>query len=259
MKIQYASDLHVEFDSRPLRKSDLVGNVLVLAGDIAGSTTQLRDYLRTLLGRIPILVVPGNHEFYGYEFDRGRDNYRYTLTRDGDPSLHFLDDDSVVLGGVRFLGSTLWSDFKEGTQGEDAQAGYDYDGGLKDFELIKKSGGEGPIRWQDVYSRHQESLAWLTESLSEPFSGPTVVITHHAPSFFSAAPHYADSPISGAFSTDLSDLIMRTAPAVWIHGHHHNTSDYRIGNTRVICNPYGYQGIDTNLDWDPRATVTVEI
>lgn len=256
LKIQYASDLHTEFDYRPIRKNDLVGDVMVLAGDIAGSTTGLRSYLKALSGRVPLIVILGNHEFYGYELARGRNQYRNALGRDRDPYLHFLDDDEVIIGGVRFLGSTLWSDFKNQTQGEAAQAGYDYDGGLLDFRRIMKAEGT-PIRWQDVLERYQESLNWLTSRLSEDFSGPTVVITHHAPSFLSDAPEFFGSPISGAFSSDLESLIERFSPEIWIHGHHHSSSDYRIGKTRILCNPFGYHGLETNVDWDPRCMVEI--
>lgn len=258
MKIQYASDIHTEFGFRAVRKSDLKGDLLVFSGDIAGSTTALRDYLRSLSGRIPILVILGNHEFYGYEFARGRKQYRHTLSRENDSFIHFLDDDEVEIGGVRFLGSTLWSDFKNGTQGEAAQAGYDYNGGLLDFQKIKKK-GEDPILWQDVMERHRESLTWLSDRLSEPFSGPTVVVTHHAPSFLSEAPQFTESPISGAFSSDLEELIRRTSPTLWIHGHHHSSSDYTIGATRILCNPFGYYGLETNVDWTPTQVVDLPV
>ena len=256
MRIQYASDLHTEFGFRALRKNDLKGDLLVLAGDIAGSTSGLREYLKSLSGRIPLLVILGNHEFYGYELSRGRAQYRHALTRDNDPLLHFLDDDEVIIGGVRFLGSTLWTDFKNGRDGEASQKGYDYDGGLRDFQTIKKGEGES-IRWQDLYDVHKDSLSWLEERLSDPFSGPTVVVTHHAPSFLSEAPQFADSPISGAFSSHLEGLIERYSPALWIHGHHHSTSDYRVGATRVLCNPFGYYGLETNVDWSPEQTVSL--
>jgi 3',5'-cyclic AMP phosphodiesterase CpdA len=113
LKIQYASDLHTEFDFRPIRKNDLVGDVMVLAGDIAGSTTGLRSYLKALSGRIPLIVILGNHEFYGYELARGRNQYRDAMSRDKDPYLHFLDDDEVILGGVRFLGEHTLERFQE--------------------------------------------------------------------------------------------------------------------------------------------------
>jgi Icc-related predicted phosphoesterase len=108
-----------------------------------------------------------------------------------------------------------------------------------------------------VAYRHRGSLAWLRKELETPFSGPTVVITHHAPSMRSNPLRFAGSPISGAFYTHLDDLIEETQPVLWIHGHMHNSSDYRIGKTRVVCNPYGIAWEDINPEWNPEVIVEV--
>ena len=93
------------------------------------------------------------------------------------------------------------------------------------------------------------------EGTRNAFPGPTVVVTHHAPSALSNPPQFAGSPISGAFYSNLDELIEDTKPTLWIHGHVHDSCDYVIGETRVVCNPFGYEGIETNVDWDPRAMV----
>ena len=247
MRIQYASDLHTEFGSRPLRKSDIKGDVLVLSGDIAGKPEQLAQSLRLLSGDVPILYVMGNHEFFGHDFALDPGHYRKAI--EGFPHVYLLEDRMVIIQGIRFLGCTLWTDFFGGVQGPSSERG------MNDFEYITLDGGN--LRWTDVADRHRKSLAWLRKELETPFPGPTVVVTHHAPTALSNPPQFAGSPISGAFYSNLDTLIEETKPALWIHGHVHDSCDYVIGQTRVVCNPFGYEGIETNVDWDPRAMVEV--
>ena len=247
MKIQYASDLHTEFGSHPFRKSDIRGDILVLAGDIAGKPKELNQYLHSLAGSVPILYVMGNHEFYGHDFALELSGYQKAV--ESQNGVHFLENRSVEIGGIRFLGCTLWTDFLGGMHGKASEQG------MNDFEYITLKGDK--LRWVDVAYRHRESLEWLRKELETPFSGPTVVITHHAPSNLSNPPQFAGSPISGAFYSNLDDLIEETQPALWIHGHIHDSSDYMIGKTRVVCNPFGYDGIEKNVDWDPEAIVEV--
>ena len=247
MRIQYASDLHIEFGSRPLCKEDIKGDVLVLAGDIAGKPKKLLQYLHSLAGRAPILYVMGNHEFYGHDF--AMDLWRYQKAVESQTGVHFLENRSLEIGGVRYLGCTLWSDFFGGMQGKAAERG------MNDFDVITLEGDK--LRWIDVAYRYRGSLAWLRKELETPFSGQTVVITHHAPSALSNPPQFAGSPISGAFYSNLDELIEETQPVLWIHGHMHNSSDYVIGKTRVVCNPFGYAGIEVNVDWDPEAFAEV--
>ena len=248
MKIQYASDLHTEFGSFPLQKSDLKGDILVLAGDIAGKPRKLNQYLHSLAGSIPILYVMGNHEFYGHDF-ADLTQYQKASEISG---VHFLENRSVEIGGIRFLGCTLWTDFFGGMQGKHCERE------VNDFRFISLSDAQdGRLRWTDVAYRHRGSLAWLRKELETPFSGPTVVITHTAPSALSNPPQFAGSPISGSFYSNLDELIEEMGPALWIHGHMHDSSDYLIGKTRVVCNPFGYEGIEVNVDWDPGAMVEV--
>ena len=250
MKIQYASDLHTEFGFQALRKSDLKGDVLVLAGDIAGKPRKLNQYLHSLAGSVPILYVMGNHEFYGHDFGQGVETYRNAVgSRAG---VHFLENRSVEIGGVRFLGCTLWTDFFGGMQGKTCERE------VNDFRFIGLSDAkDGRLRWMDVAYRYRNSLAWLREELETSFPGSTVVVTHTAPSALSNPPQFAGSIISGAFYSNLDELIEETQPALWIHGHIHDSSDYLIGKTRVVCNPFGYEGIEVNVDWDPEAMVEV--
>lgn len=256
MKIQFVSDIHCEFDQRLLRRNHVKGSdVLILAGDVAGSPRELSNFIEKLdYYNRPVLVVLGNHEFYSKTWDRTIDLYRYALKDLS--NIHLLENDSIEVQGIRFLGTTLWTDFFKGEHGP-ASEGYRESSGLADFQSIKWSNGNA-LRWQDVRDRHVESLEWLKLELEKPFLGKTVVITHHAPSVLSNDPTFNDSPIVGAFCNRLDDWIsgLASPPELWIHGHCHNSSDYLIGRTRVLCNPGGYP-FALNDDYKPEMIVDI--
>ena len=249
MKIQIASDLHLEFGHSPIRRNQVVGDVLVLAGDIATSPRHLVEKLRHFVPKeLPVICVLGNHEFYDHDWNSAIGEYRNALDHSG-IDVHLLENESIEINGVRFLGTTLWTDFFGGKSGEICEEG------MADFFLILKDGE--PLKWPDVASRHKESREWLSNELNTPFPGPTIVVTHHAPSVLSQHPRWAGSTISGAFFSNLDELIEETGPALWIHGHTHDSCDYKIGKTRVICNPFGYVDIEKN--WNYKADFVVEV
>ncbi|MHB8368099.1 MAG: metallophosphoesterase [Leptospirales bacterium] len=246
LKIQYASDIHIEVNpGKPLRRSHLVGDVLVLAGDIAGSPQQMAHYCRSL-GDRPILYVLGNHEFYGHDWDRAVGLYRNTLEREC-PNVRILDNEAAVVDGIRFLGTTLWTDFLFGAQGPASEAE------IPDFDHIRRSGER--IHWPEMRNRFNESFRWIRDQMEPPVNLPTVVVTHHAPSWLSNSPQFAGSPITGAFCNKLDEFIREHPVALWIHGHLHNSSAYMIGETLVVCNPHGFY--DENQEWNPVATIDV--
>lgn len=247
MKIQFASDIHMEFGGSPLRRPHVVGEVLILAGDIAESPTHLAERLPHLLPPgLPVIFVLGNHEFFTQEWEKGVEEYRKVLAP---LNVHVLEEEAIVLDGIRFLGCTLWTDFFNGAQGLASEQV------MPDFCNIWN--GSSELTWPDVAKRFRRSRTWIESEMVRPHEGPTVVVTHHAPSSRSNAPQFAGSPISGAFYSNLEGLIEKTQPALWVHGHMHTSSDYRIGKTRVVCNPYGIGGEAVNPDWNPTATVEV--
>ena len=96
----------------------------------------------------------------------------------------------------------------------------------------------------DAQKLHNESLAFLEDAFAEPFDGPTVVVTHHAPSRLSIHKDFGGDRLNAAFASELDSLIARWQPHLWIHGHVHRSCDYSTGKTRVVCNPRGYDGGD---------------
>lgn len=238
MKIQIASDLHFEHGGSALRRRDIVGDVLVLAGDVAASPRHLVEKLRGIVPNdLPVVFVLGNHEFYDHDWTGSIAEYRNALNSSG-LNVRLLENESKEIGGIRFLGCSLWTDYFGGKTAEFCEFN------MADFYHIRATGK--PLSWRDVAARYGKSLEWLSSALKTPFSGSTVVVTHHAPSALSQHPRWAGQGLGGAFYSNLDDLIEETAPVLWIHGHTHDPADYRIGETRVVCNPYGYQDTETN-------------
>lgn len=257
MRLLVLSDLHLEVwrDSAP--RFDTVvtrPDVVVLAGDIHTKARAPAWAARTFPD-IPVMYVSGNHEFYGEAIDHVGDAIRVECQKYS--NVHYLDCDEYVLQGVRFLGVTLWTDYL--LFGSDLRREIMVDAGnvMNDYQRIRvASAGYRKLRPQDTLHLHAGQRAWLEGKLSEPFPGPTVVITHMAPSRRSVASEYASDPVSGAFASDLDELVRLAT--LWIHGHTHTSFDYPIGQCRVVANPLGYMkrgGQAENDDFDPNFIV----
>ena len=248
MLIQFVSDLHIDAWGHgiprplPFGPKDVVGDVLVVAGDVDEGIMSLLTYLKILTeaGK-PVLFVPGNHDFFSGTWT----TYPERLSKALPSGVTLLNCTEMALQGVRFLGCTLWTNF-----GGSTRKMRDCESGMPDYEeIVKDRDAWTMITGEDVLQRHVEELAWLEGRLAEPFDGPTVVVTHHAPSVRSNHPKFMGSRIGTAFYSRLEWLIEKTQPDLWIHGHMHNSSDYRIGKTRVVCNPCGYSEGE-NPEWE---------
>lgn len=279
MNIQLLSDLHLEsnphFKPEPLPGAD----VLVLAGDIGSyQSGSLLGSLGTEdfgLARFsplpvaqggagwptPVLFVPGNHEYDGLEFDEADARLRQACQRLG---LVWLERQTVVLQGVRFIGSTLWTDFDALTASAP--------GGITLAEQLRQR--EKAFRAANFYLKKNHSLrqgqpmlaeamreeslrsqAWLRTALAAPFDGPTVAVTHFAPSLLSADPRYGLTPGTAGFCNSLDDLL--PLAKVWLHGHLHCPNDYVRQGCRVVANPLGYARKGEQQGFRPSLCITV--
>ena len=253
MKLNILSDLHLGQGvmEPPHNDADLV----VLAGDIARPEQAVA--WASNLGK-PVLYVPGNHEFYGGSI--GGTIARLKALANGSP-VRVLDDDETLIDGVRFLGSTLWTDFLllgdgEGRTAAVAQARRflrDYQRIHVDDELTQLF---TPLDSAMLFQRHAE---WLARKLAQPHPGPTVVITHHAPSPQSIHPRFEGSLLNACFVSNVEHLAGADRVQLWVHGHTHDSFDYRLNGTRVVCNPRGYarDGVNENAHFDPNFVVQV--
>ena len=267
MKIQLLSDLHLEvhpdYRPRPVPDADL----LVLAGDIGsyqqgslltGEDFGLERFSPKLGWPVPVFYVPGNHEYDNLDFESTHARLRETCERLG---IIWLERETRVHGGVRFIGTTLWSDF-------DALAiqAPDTAGLLKQRDkafraanfYLEKTGatlrGEPLLapQWRELGLHSQ---AWLRQALAEPFAGPTVVVTHFAPSLRSADPRYGLRPGTAGFCTGLDDLL--PSARFWLHGHLHCRHDYLAGGCRVLANPLGYAAKGEQEGFSDQFTLSV--
>lgn len=241
MRLEVLSDLHLE--QAPAPELPPSSDLLVAAGDIGHGTDGLA-WLHSL-GR-PVLYVAGNHEYWDAEPDSAPARLRAAA---GGGPVRVLEREAAVIDGVRFLGCTLWGDFAAGDPAIMAAIGE----AMNDFRNIRGAGV--PLRPADLLDVHRESRRWLAAALAEPFAGPTVVITHHAPSFRSWMGR-PDSPYRHACCADLEDLMAAHRPALWIHGHLHHAFDYECRGVRVLCNPRGWPG-DPARGFRPGLTVEV--
>ncbi len=236
MKIHILSDLHLEFAPYDLDPSARMADVIVLAGDIHLGLQGLQwacDLLASFPGHV--IYVAGNHEFYRHDIGATREAMKTFCV--GNPRLHYLDNEGVVIDGVRFLGCTLWTDFELFGEDQIQQCLFDGARSLNDFRVIRN--GDGRFTTYDSLELHKESLKWLeTKLLEEPYNGASVVVTHHCPSFSSVAPRFQEDPVSACFASRLDHFFGHAG--LWIHGHTHDSFDYIKRGTRVICNPRGY-------------------
>jgi len=262
MKIQLASDLHLEllehFPDELLITPAPDADVLVLAGDIADSTMCLYAFDSW---PVPIVYVAGNHEFYGVDWNGTRADMRREAAK---ANVHFLDNDAVVIGSVRFLGCTLWTDFRVADATQDS-AMETVERALNDYRRIRTP--DGALTAKDTLRDHEASRAWLERELQKPFAGHTVVVTHHGPHPLSIHPRYAGDTVNAGFVSELSELLPQTK--LWLHGHVHDSFDYVVDGCRVVANPAGYVrnrwSVDTAADFvfensrfDPSLVIDLE-
>lgn len=250
MKLHILSDLHLEVSTFDPPQTD--ADTVVLAGDIWKGARGLHWARATFPDR-EIVYVPGNHEYYGAQRLEAAARMRIAARESG---IHLLDEDEVVIGGVRFLGATLWTDFL--LFGEEdrlwaMRSGQNY---LSDFRVIHE-GSQGHFSPSHSVALHEKSVAWLAAKLDEPFDGRTVVVTHHLPSMRSVAERFADSELSACFASRLDHLFGNSR--LWIHGHTHDSFDYEAEGTRVICNPRGHEMYNQPENGDFDAGLVVEI
>jgi predicted phosphodiesterase len=252
MKVHVLSDLHLGICEleRPLSDADVV----VLAGDI-GPPRQAAAWAMRF--ERPVLYVLGNHEHYGGCIDQTADELKRLCAG---TSVHVLDDDPIVIGGVRFLGSTLWTDFLLLGDGGPKQIAVEAaQRFMRDFSRIRNSDDAVMFTPAGAAARCARHSDWLDKMLDVPHAGPTVVITHHAPSPRSIHPRFAGSALNGCFVSDAVHLVSAARVECWIHGHTHDSFDYRLDGTRVVCNPRGYakNGVNENPLFDPNFTLEV--
>ena len=242
MKLNFINDIHLEFGALPENPSG--SDVLVLAGDV---TTKNRvDWINEIANNFKhVVYVLGNHEFYHQNLDN---TYRKTKEQLAD-NVYLLQNESVTLDGIAFHGTTLWSDFDRGNPLSYLQC----EKAVNDFRTIRADNGKRRFTTQRAHREHNVATVFLRENVKKG----DIVVTHHGPTYKSIDDKHRGGDINGAYVSDLADLIMDLDPVLWFHGHLHNSSDYMVANTRVLCNPRGYVGHETNPNFDVHKFVKI--
>ena len=281
MNIQLLSDLHLEAHPHFVPEPAPGADVLVLAGDVGsyqeGSQLADQDFGLARFSPLPlgagwptpVLFVPGNHEYDAQDFDEAHARLRSTCDRLG---IAWLERETLVMQDVRFVGTTLWSDFDALA---DHEGSADLGRRLKlrekafraaNFYLRKTGGTRNGEPFLAEAMRDQALLCqqWLAEALAVPFAGPTVAVTHFAPSLLSADPRYGLVPGTAGFCNALDGLLPRAS--LWLHGHLHAPSDYTVRGEaldgtpwqcRVVANPLGYARKGEQASFQPRCVIAV--
>jgi len=255
LKIRVLSDLHLENDE-PDAIAHADADLVVLAGDIHNHALGLRWAAETFDPSVPVVYVPGNHEYYDGEFGALEAAMRDAAGQTD--HVHFLNNATYVDpdGRFRVLGTTLWTDFTlfgadEATRGAALDAArrvmVDFRGAI---QLSWPGEASRDFTPDDTLALHARSRAWLAEQVAKPFDGRTIVVTHHAPHRLSLAQRYADDLVSAGFINHLPELV-REPVALWVHGHTHTSFDYTTDGARVVCNPRGYRDRRSGLPENP--------
>lgn len=253
MKLNILSDLHLGCGALDVPRNE--ANVVILAGDIA----RPQEAVSWALGFTkPVLYIAGNHEFYGSSIVKASDELKKLCAG---TNIHILDNDQVMIEGVRFLGTTLWTDFMLWNDDKErALAMLEAQRFMRDFSRIHL---DEPVPRlftpDDAAALCRADAQWLETRLAEPHAGPTVVITHHAPARQSIHSRFAGSQLNGCFVSDLQHLADGARVQLWVHGHTHDSFDYMLNGTRVVCNPRGYaqDGVNENPMFDSNFMVQI--
>ena len=269
IKIAIASDLHLEFGAIEFKnRGTEEADVLVLSGDILVAedlkrhpanheygplnsdryvnSVVYRDFLDMVNYEFPkVIYIAGNHEFYGGKW-RKTLNFLHEYM-DNYTNIHFLEDETLKVGDVTFVGATLWTDMNKG----DPLTQHLVKTSMNDYRQITNDERDYcKLRPNHVIERFLKSREFIKKTVDAEPNGKFVVCTHQAPSFHSIPPEYrGQTHMNGAYASNLEDLILdRPQIKAWTHGHVHDEMDYTVGQTRIFCNPRGYRGYETRAN-----------
>ncbi len=256
LKLWPISDLHLANGEGWSAENIPEADVAIVAGDVCEGVVDAVTWLSAhIRPHMKVVFVPGNHEFYGCVHDdallRGKEAAAKV-------DIHLLDGNAVVIRDVRFIGATLWTDY--GLFGaafrwavmQSARTG------LNDHRRIAWSKQPWQrFRPQEAMALHHKARLAIESNIVQRHDGPTVVVTHHAPHPKSVRERFGSDLLAGAYGSDLSELIARTGPDLWVHGHTHVAADYRVAKTRILSNPRGYQHERARTGFDPSLVVEV--
>lgn len=236
MKVQYVSDLHLEFRENRhfLNKATfpVEGDVLVIAGDtfyLNDTTLSQNKFLKWASDNYKqVLLITGNHEYYNFcdVMARGM-RWKWMLAK----NVGYYQNQVVRVDDTDFVLSTLWSYVPP-------QDEYSVSHGLNDFRMIMYKGKRMTV--ENYNEMHRYCVSFIRKSIEESTAKHIVVVTHHLPTMSVVAPQHQGSPLNSGFATELGNMIANSGIDAWIYGHSHTNIDTKIGDTRIVSNQMGY-------------------
>ena len=251
MKIQYCSDLHLEFQdnkeyilNNPIEP---IADILILAGDIVPFKIidNHQDFFNYISRNFKTTYwIPGNHEYYYYNVDSSR--FLDTKIRE---NIFLVNNCVKEVSGINLIFSTLWSNISESKRWLIQQS-------LSDFKVIKYI--DCLFNVDDYNLLHKESLEFIQNTLNETSDNKTVDVTHHVPTFVKYPEKYVNSKINEAFASNLTELIEDNNIDFFFYLHHHsNSNDFQIGNTKLVTNQLGYIKYNENVGFNSKAYIEI--
>jgi Icc-related predicted phosphoesterase len=279
MRIKLVSDLHLEFSDVHI-KNEHEYDVLILSGDILiaqdlhdhpeakyshleiqvlqhgqARAQRFRDFLKRCSFQFPhVVYVAGNHEFYHGYFHKSIQHLRDECARFH--NVYFLERDVKVIDDVTFIGGTLWTDMNR----NDPLTMHAIRDMMMDYKCIRDDNfGYSKLKPAETALRHKKTKEYIANVVAEQHDKKFVVVGHHSPSFQSSHPQYANETLmNGGYHSSLEEFIMdRPQIKLWTHGHTHHCYDYMIGDTRIVCNPRGYEGYEADSGWNPEIILEI--
>jgi predicted phosphodiesterase len=260
LRLWIQSDLHMELT----RGWDLPAvadrphyDVLVIAGDLIPRMERGVAWLLERVTDRPVIYIAGNHEFYGCDIDRTVEKARALAAG---TNVHVLQNDSIQIGDVVFIGATFWTDFD--LFGDPEYAMQVAAETMNDYRKIRLGRYQYRLRPHHTLQRHQESRDFITRELRKEKTGARVVVTHMGPHPLAIRRGFERDIASAAYTSDCSDLLNMGVDA-WIYGHTHETENRLIGTARVIANAKGYgpwmpaERTWDNPNFDPRLVIEI--
>ena len=257
MKIQFCSDLHVEFDANAnfIKNNPIkpVGDIIILAGDITylnfyykrQTEKDLITYLSDNFSFVYLMF--GNHEFYGGDDIGILDKPVYEKLRD---NVALVNNTSSIHNNTKIIFSALWSKISEENRNSIVN-------GMNDFRLISYHRKKFTV--DNFNEMHEKSIQFIRQELkNNPQEQKTVIATHHVPSLTCNSPDFAGSPLNDAFIADLDELILKNNIDYWIYGHiHRNLPEIKVGNTKLVSNQLGYIHANENKGYENDAYIHI--
>lgn len=248
MKLRIMSDLHTE--GYKFKYERLDEDVLILAGDIGVGINTI-NFLKSLPKDLPIVYIAGNHEYYNNHFGAINELFAKEFANS---NIHWLNNSEWIFNDVRFIGGTMHSDFGLFGEAERWSVETASRRGINDFYCIGTGNPERSWTVKDCKEEFAKFDKFMRFALKQPFNGKTVVVSHFCPSAQSVHPMFKNSVITPFFASNCEHLIGFSD--LWVHGHTHDSYDYSIEGTRIVCNPRGY-GKENTINFNPNLIIEI--